>query len=262
MNKILFQIIIFLLSLNSILFSQTVVKEYNTNSKSIECDQFNDIYLSDGKSIKKYNFNFELLSEYTNTSLGNIDSYDVFNPFKILVYHKNYNKIVLLDKTLSYDNSQMSLDDYYNANLVCLSGDNNLWVFDNVTKEIIKLDKNKKVISNSGNINQLLNIEVSPILMKEYNQNLYLYDSINGFIVFDIYGTFNKIIPLKKMSNIKFLDEYLFGLENKKIIFYNTKNIETKEIEIRDSLVDFAINRDYLFLLLKDKLLIEKNILK
>ena len=156
----------------------------------------------------------------------------------------------------------MSLDDYYNANLVCLSGDNNLWVFDNVTKEIIKLDKNKKVISNSGNINQLLNIEVSPILMKEYNQNLYLYDSINGFIVFDIYGTFNKIIPLKKMSNIKFLDEYLFGLENKKIIFYNTKNIETKEIEIRDSLVDFAINRDYLFLLLKDKLLIEKNILK
>ncbi|MDA3780091.1 MAG: hypothetical protein PF487_07745, partial [Bacteroidales bacterium] len=64
-------------------------------------DNLNNIYLIDGADIDKQNFISGEKFHYNNEFLGEVSFLDVSNPFRILVYYKDFNQFIILDNTLS-----------------------------------------------------------------------------------------------------------------------------------------------------------------
>ena len=75
------------------------------NTYNLDADIFvgiddigNVYYVKDNTLFKKSKM--EILN-YTNVSLGNISMVDIRNPFKILVFYKNFNSLIILDNKLN-----------------------------------------------------------------------------------------------------------------------------------------------------------------
>ena len=91
-------IILFLL-FGSLLNGQIVNKAFNGNS--LTTDQFGYYYEISDTQIKKYTEKGEVYRTYSNNVLGVIAHVDVSNPYKILVYFRDFTKILILDNFLS-----------------------------------------------------------------------------------------------------------------------------------------------------------------
>ncbi|MFB0925700.1 MAG: hypothetical protein QMB65_10550, partial [Vicingaceae bacterium] len=63
-------------------------------------DQMGYYYEIDETEIKKYAKNGDLDCSYSNNVLGVIANVDVTNPQKVLVYFRDFTKILILDNTL------------------------------------------------------------------------------------------------------------------------------------------------------------------
>ncbi len=83
--------------------------------------------------------------EYKNLSLGTINSVDFINPLKILVFYKDFNTAILLDNQLS-EISEIRLNDLNILAQTCsIASQNRLWVYDNLSNQLILVDYlNKK----------------------------------------------------------------------------------------------------------------------
>ena len=83
---------------------------------------------------------------YENFNLGEISSVDISNSFHLLVFYKDFNTCIILDNKLS-EIKQINFNKYnIKANVICMSEDNNIWVYDNFTENIIKLNANSEKI--------------------------------------------------------------------------------------------------------------------
>lgn len=202
-------IIILLLVVVSPLYSQ--VKSFPFNGKSLSTDQFGFYYEIKNTEINKYSKAGKLDCSYSNNVLGVIASVDVSNPQKIVVYFRDFTKILILDNELSptsevIDLTQLELDE---TNLVCRSYNDGIWYYDPVRFELIRKDQELTTTNTSGNLANVLNVNIQANFLVEYNNRLYLNDPKNGVLVFDNYGTYLKTIPLYGLLSFQVKDKFL-----------------------------------------------------
>jgi len=181
------------------------------NGTAITTDQFGFYYDIDDTEIKKYSSNGILDCSYSNNLMGVIANVDVSNPQKILVYFKDFTKILILDITLSpssevIDLTTIELDE---TSLVCRSYNDAVWYYDPVRFELIRKNQELLTTNSSGNIANILNRNIQPNYMAEYNNRLYLNDPASGILVFDIYGTYLKTLPILGLMNFQVRDKFV-----------------------------------------------------
>jgi hypothetical protein len=191
-------------------------------------DQFGNIYDISSREIKKFNLKGELLFTYSNNILGEITSVDVYNPLKILVYFKDFTKVLTLDDALSPRGEVLNLNDLSleETSLVCRSYNNGVWFYNPIKYQLTRLE-NRNVANISNNLSNLLGKNIQPNHLVEANEKVYLSDDKIGVLVFDVYGTYLKTIPIYDTKAIQVKQKYILYVNStNQIEIYNLFTLE------------------------------------
>jgi hypothetical protein len=191
-------------------------------------DNLGNIYLIKDEELTKYLPTGKKFAAYSNLRLGRISSIDVTNPLKILVYYRDFQQIIFLDNQLSVNSDAVSLEklELQQTHLVAASSNNSFWIYDKLNNELIRFNENSKRTGSTGNLKQILNTDLNPLHMKEYNGHLYLNDPEQGIFVFDLFCTFNRLVPLKGVSDFSVEDMQVYYRKESLICNYHQRTFE------------------------------------
>ena len=155
---------------------------------------------------------------------------------KLMVFYKDFSKIIYLDNTLSLNGNPIDLEDYNltQSKLICASHSDGIWFYDQQKLALIRLDQNLNISQSTSNLNQLLGIELNPNFMCEYNNSVYLNNPLTGILVFDIFGTYVKTIPIFNLSKFQVTNDAIYYLLNNNATSFQLKTGEAAEIKLSD----------------------------
>lgn len=227
------------------------VANIETKANFFTTDNQSNLYVVNGNELSKYNKSGILLYKYSNKNLGNIDFVDASNMLRLLVFYKGFSQIVFLDNTLTLSSDPIRLDEinFQQTQLVCSSYNNSIWIYDQRNLELVRIDKTLNKTQQTGNLNLLLNTVLQPESIIEYNNKVYLNNPTTGILIFDIYGTYYKTIPIKNTRHFQAIGDWIYYLEGDKIKAYHIKTIELKEFEIPDTnTINFRLENENLIL--------------
>lgn len=207
---------------------------------SIKVDALENVYAISGGSLIKFSPTDKSILTYNNVKkYGNPSLIDVANPFKTLVYFKNYATIVVLDKYLANKNTiNLRKKGIFSVNTIGSSYDNKIWLFDEQDFKLKKIDEDGSVIMESNDLRIITGEAPLPVRIFDAEGFVYLYDTDSGFYIFDYYGSFKGKLPLTKWQEVVNSNGFFYGLENNKIFSYEIKNKIFKEYNLPQSFIN------------------------
>lgn len=212
----------------------------------IAFDNLFNVYTIHKSEMAKYNSEGVFQIRYSDKRLGEIVQVDVEYPLKPLLNYPDLNNVAILDNTLSNNRGNIDLSRFNIAigALAINSIQNHFWFYDAMTFSLIRVNDNFQNISTTGNLAQVLGIDLDPVSMVEFANRLYVNNPMTGILVFDIFGTYIKTIPLKGLKRFQvFQNEIVFFSENS-IIRYNTLNYQEVKIKIPIECKDALIQKN------------------
>jgi len=240
-----------------------VIKEIKIESSNFTNDQLDNIYLYKGSELIKINLYNNQRKTYSNNLFGKITSIDSSDPFRILIFNKDFNKILFLDNTLSEIVSPILLNNlgYYNVTAVCQSNSGGFWIFDQNLNELVYFDQNLNEDKKSSQITSLLDPEreIEEVFMLEKNDYIYLGIRGEGVLLFDIYGSYIKTFPLIDIGIFQVIEDKIIYFVNETLNVYDTKNfnIDILDLPIENS-IHGRIKQNNVYVLTKEKLVVYK----
>lgn len=228
---------LFLLSGGSLLAQDTIVHEGETmvyewiehQKFSLKAndlwsvDKLENIYISDGESIKKYDSTGVLKFQQSIKSYGQVQQLVPVNAMKLIYFSEEQQSLCFLDNTLTATEDCIDLADYdiYNAEWIATSTRSDLlWVYDNVnsTLKLISLTTLGEVNLEIINLQGVLNMKRLDGLF-EAGQNLYVLDRENGVYQLDFYGgLLNKWESVGELDIAADEESHLFRLRDRDIV--------------------------------------------
>lgn len=229
-----------------------------TNFDQFTIDNIGNIYTLLDEEIVKYLPNGKFFARYSNLKLGKISSVDATNPLKVMLYYKDFQQLVFLDNQLSVNSNEVSLENlgYEQTELACAGANNSFWIYDRKNNELLRFNENSKKVSSTGNLKQILKADLDPNFMREYNGFLYLNCPEQGIYVFDFYGAFSKLIPLKALRGFRVDEEIVYFRRDSSLCSYNFKLLEEacKPLPDHNTLKGVNYFKQALYLAYKDSL--------
>ncbi|GAB5416410.1 MAG: hypothetical protein Crog4KO_10040 [Crocinitomicaceae bacterium] len=155
-------------------------------------DKLENVYISDGESIKKYDSTGVLKFQQSIKSFGKVTQLAPVNSMKLIYFSQEQQTLCFLDNTLTATEDCIDLVDYdiYNAEWIATSTRPELlWVYDNVnsTLKLISLTVLGKVNLEIVNLQGVLGLEQVDQIF-EAGQYLYVLDTQRGVYQLDFYG--------------------------------------------------------------------------
>lgn len=218
----------------------------------MEVDKMQQLYLLVGDNdLQKYDGKGQLLYQFNENNLGPISYVDVSNPFRILVYYDDYTTVIFLDRTLSeIQRHDLSNLDLPQVEALGTASDNNLWLFDNNTYTLKKLDQRNEVLVESLDLNLLLPEALNPVRLLEANNRVYLNSPNLGLLVFDLFGNYIKTIPLLYLDYFQYYEGQIFYTQEKKLQAYHLLSFQYKNIQLpilEENLEQLCIAQEHLY---------------
>ncbi len=235
-----------------------LVKSMKLQATDFALDNLNNLYiLSSTDQLKKFNEAGDSIAVYNDVKkFGKLNSIDVTNPLKILLFYKDFSTIVILDRLLSARGSvDLRKQSIAQATAIGSSYDNNIWIFDAIDNKLKKIDENGNLLLETVDFRTVFDESFMPQKILDTYGLVHLYDSAVGLLIFDHYGSFQKKYPLAKWQNINVFDKSIAGVHNNNIIMYNTSNFMQKQYQFPSSFGSFnqyIIGNTRLFTLSKD----------
>lgn len=212
--------------------------EIKTSVDFFTSDNQSNIYVVKNDEITKYDQTGKLLYKYSNKNLGKISYIDASNMLRVLVYYKDFSQVLFLDNTLSLTGEPISFDKlgYQSTSLACASHSNGVWIYNQQNSSLTQLGTSYEKEHQTENLSALLGVELQPIEIVEYDNKIYINNPSTGILIFDIYGTYYKTIPIKNVKHFQpvsgdLLYYMLYEEKEKTIINLNllSYNIKTTE---------------------------------
>lgn len=185
----------------------------------------NTYTVSKNNQLKKRNSNGDSIAVFNDVKRsGKLYSIDVTNPLKILLYYKDFGKILILDRFLNIRNEiNLRTINIFQASLVCQSYDNNIWIFDELDNRIKKIDEQGKIMFTSIDFRILFEEPPTPNYLTDKDGFIYLYDIKKGLYVFDYYGGLKNNIQLLGYQHFEVLNKETYvGFMLAKISIYKS----------------------------------------
>ncbi len=221
-------------------------------------DNIGNIYTIKDDELVKYLPSGKFFVRYSNLKLGNITSVDASNPLKILLYYRDFEQVVFLDNQLSLNSDVVSLQDlgYEQTDLVCASTNNSFWIYNKQNNELIRFNENSKKVAATGNLKQVLQANLNPNFLTEHNGYVFLNCPETGIYVFDIFGTFSKIIALKNLKNFQVNETIVYYKKDSSMCSYNFKTFEDACKPISNKPLQVMYNKQKIYCGYKDSVVV------
>lgn len=251
--KFLIYISVLLFFINSNEFDLRFEKSFTVNGSDIKVDLLGNVYVVENQTLVKYGINGEKIKSYSNKSLGYISYFDVSDPFRILIFYKDFNQILFLDNYLAEIRSPVKLDDLKmdQAEIACSSPQGGFWVFNNQSGQLVYFDKNLQKQQESVSLNTINVSLKKPSVLFEKNDFLYMYISKIGILIFDKYGAYFKTMNLGEFSDFQVAEGKIMYFQNNSVFKYDMKFFTSTQLDFPDSLKNTkSVN------ILKDKLFV------
>ena len=185
----------------------------------------NNYYIRENVFIKQ---NENQKWEYKNVALGKITSVDYVNPLKIVVFYEDFNTIITLDNQLN-EIQKLNLFDIDNtifASKIGLASQDQFWIYNSLTQQILLFDYLKNTFKNIGNPIQ----ESIKYTQSDFN-NFSWVDEINNWYSIDIFGKVTLLANIPPFEKIQIIDneKLLFSRDN---VLYCLNNVTKTVYEI------------------------------
>jgi hypothetical protein len=231
-----------------------------------QVDNLGDLFLlTPQNQLKKYNGSGDSLSVFNDVRrYGKIAYMDVTNPLKILLFYQEFGTIVMLDRFLNNINSiDLRQLGFYQVTCIGLAYDNNIWVYDALAGQLNKIASDGTLVSQTNDIRQFTDSVPDPTLLSDQGGLVYLYDPQEGAFVFDHYGGFQKLIPLRNWRHFSVINNTLLGWNGHEFLKYEDKVMYAEEKKQIPNYflpaVKILIMPDYLYVLKSDGIHVFKN---
>lgn len=200
--------------------------EHNFSMKSNDVwsvDKLENVYISDGESIKKYDSTGVLKFQQSIKSYGQVTQLAPVNSMKLIYFSQEQQTLCFLDNTLTVTEDCIDLADYniYNAEWIATSTRPELlWVYDNdnSTLKLISLKTLGEVNLEILNVLGILGLESMDKIL-EAGQYLYVFDETKGVYQLDFYGgLLNKWDSIGEFTIAADQESHLFRLRENDLV--------------------------------------------
>ncbi|MCA1750688.1 MAG: hypothetical protein LC670_02680 [Flavobacteriales bacterium] len=210
-------------------------------------DNLLNLYKVKNTELVKYDKNGEFKFRYSDKRLGNIGSVDVTFPLRPLLVYPDINYAVLLDNTLSNNRGNINLlnQGIDLGMLACASVQNHFWFYDAMNFSLVRTNENFKHVTNTGNLAQVLRIQsLQPNFLKEFANRVYLNNPSTGILVFDIFGTYIKTIPIIGLTEFQVNGNELVYFKEGSLFRFNSDNYEETEIPLPEGTLQALLQKN------------------
>ncbi|MBL7946336.1 MAG: hypothetical protein JNN32_09725 [Flavobacteriales bacterium] len=216
-------------------------------------DEVGNIYVLRGDVLELYDAKGASWLRNSVKTFGRISSIDAFYSLKPVIFSQEQGQLAVLDNTLSLQGSVLSLprNGFPQVVLACASVQNGFWFFDQQEMELIRVDAQLRKLANTGRLDQLLGFSVSPVAMQEFDSRLYVNDPAHGLLVFDVFGTFMRTIPLTDVTSFEVRGEALYFVQGGEAQVYDMRSFAIAPIPmpagLKSAMVDLRVERGRLY---------------
>lgn len=202
------------------------------NFTNFSLDNLGNVYLvSTNNQIKKLNQNFDSVGVFNDVRrFGKIAFVDATNPFKILVYYKDFATVIILDRFLNIRNTiDLRTQNILQVQKIALSYDNQIWLFDELDVRIKKVDDNGKVVLTSADFRMLYNDVPNPTTLIDANGLLHLYNPKYGWLLFDYYGAQKNKYAMLNWQDAQIVNNSLMGRNDNTLHIAQPQTLSIKD---------------------------------
>ena len=228
-----------------------------SNLSFLTTDKLGNTYVVVGNQLLQFDLNGKPLANFSRNNSGSIRSIDASNPMKILMFYPDFAQLVILNTKLAEQSTINLRASGINQPVVARGSENGgYWIYDNDDDQLKKLDLNLQIIYQSGNLTQVLGYKVQPRFLAEGSGFVYMSDPENGVLVFDLFGTYYKLLPFKGLKSFQLIDQNILFVKENKLFRYDSKTAAEQEVLLppHDSVVNARIESQQLYLLTSDSL--------
>ena len=232
--------------------SYQLIKSLPIEAQLITSDKLQQLYVVTSKNhLVKYNSKGEELFRYSNNTLGELKHVDVTDPFNVLLYYPEFLTVLTLNRTLNPTGEFVLFDlNVLDVQSVAMSNDNNIWLYDDVSFQIKKVDRKGETLESSENLSNQFSKVLQPNFIQERDNWLYVNDPTLGVLIFDTFGQYVKTVDVKGLLRFQVLDGQLVYRKEDSLESFHLQSLRTQDIELPEAIVkehQISIQREHLF---------------
>lgn len=211
-----------------------LIKQLPEPAQWITTDPLQQCYLVTPRNeLIQYDASGQELFRFSNNQLGELTYIDATNPFNLILYYPRFRTVITLDRALNQTGEyNLSRFDLIEVNAIATSNDNHIWLYDDVAFKLKKIDQQGNLLASSDHLGLLLDRSIAPNFLLQRDNALYLNVPDTGILVFDLFGFYQKTIPIKGLSGFQLFNDQLLFREGEKLMAYQLKSFSTQEILI------------------------------
>lgn len=232
----MYLIYIFLL-ISMVSFSDDIKAQHHLKTvhdisvEGVMLDDHSNIYIKQQNGVLKLTKDGDSVSYYGYIADGTLSKIDVSNPFSIVLYYADFNKIHILDRLMTpksiLDLRQINL---WSATAVSVSNDNKIWVYDNSKAILTKLDDQLKSIVSSNDLRQETNMVLDIQQILEKDGQVFLLDTTAGIHMLDRQGRYINFFPVPHIFQMKKIANNLLLDNGTGFISYNLETFQEQKL--------------------------------
>jgi hypothetical protein len=211
--------------------SPELIRTIETAASDFDVDDLGFVYTVHRDRIVKLHADGTFFYEFSFKNSGRIGQLNVVDPLKPLVFYVETGDLIVLDNTMSQQRDMINLYNYGFGEVLCAatSVDHHYWVFDRYNGELQRLNDSFKIVTSTGNVKQVLGENLSPHIILERNNRVFLCDKEKGIYVFDIFGAYLQKIAEPNVQSLTVFDDVVCYHKEDRLYAYHL-TFKTREL--------------------------------
>ncbi len=220
-------------------------------------DKLQQVYaVTPEQTVIKFTAEGQRQFDFNNHTLGKLQRVDATNPFHLLLFYPEFQWVITLDRTLNPIQQYNLFDlDLPEVQAIGMANDNFIWVYDKINFRLKKLDRNGQTVAQSENLARVLPPTFDPTFLLARENRLYLNSPDLGIVVFDNFGQFLRILPVRGLDQLQVRADRLYYRQEGSLQVLLLNNLGEETLPLPASLKaasQIRLEKDILYALMPD----------
>ncbi|UOG74075.1 hypothetical protein MTX78_18370 [Hymenobacter tibetensis] len=198
-------------------------------------DRRGTLYVADAQNnVRQYGPDGQQLNTYSPPLPGHVAQIEAWNTTKVLVFYDDRQELLLLDR-FAAPISQLNLLDLLEgtARATTLSPNDRIWLLNESDLTLRQFDPTQPRNTRNTPLDLLIGRSQPDFrFLREYQNNLYLVDRVNGIYVFDNLGNYRKKLPFAGLTTIGFRGDELYFLADGAVQLFHLYNLTQRTLAL------------------------------